>query len=239
MRTVNIRDVRGPLIEELSASGQLAGITNSRVLAAVLVPVGQDWIDHLIEVNWSRLYYTVTEGGVERDTQTPMVTLAESVAGSQAQGNGSASRETGEGLKAKIAEPLGTVRRLASSFLRPASPDTSGAEPPTMRTVRIGDLSGKLLAHAAEAREILAVTNANKLAAFLFPVTEELVMHLIENNLTRVLFNVNAGAAERELEAQFTTLDDALRPQSSPSRAHAPVAGPRAAQGARAEGLAL
>lgn len=216
MRMVNIRDLRGPVIEELSESKQLAGVTNNRVLAAIIVPVGEAWVDHLVEANWSRVYQNVAEGTYDRASTSQLVTLEDATLDGTEDSSVPLPPEQDEGSWSDLTGSLSSVRRFARSILRLGDDqdEMAATETPELRTIRIGDLSGAQLSRAGEAGELLAVTNGRKLAAFLIPVTPALVMHLVENNLSRVMSSVLRGQQERHSRRPFETLNDVL-PQAT------------------------
>jgi antitoxin (DNA-binding transcriptional repressor) of toxin-antitoxin stability system len=176
MRKIKIRELRGSTIEDLSRSEELVGITNGGRLAAVLVPVTQGWIEHIIESNWSRVAQSIVEGQHERLGARPLVSLEAA---------------------------------LLAASTTPHVEDEAAQDPP-VRTVRVGDLSGGLLQEAGAEGQIIAVTNERVVVAFLLPVTERLVNHLVANNITRVMYNVARGERERQSGDPLTTLGEAL-----------------------------
>src|SRR6266516_2229868 len=75
MKTINIRDLRGSSLVGNARRGDLVGITNYRQLIAVIVPVTPDWLEHLIEYNWSHVRQSILEGEQRITDGDPMVTL--------------------------------------------------------------------------------------------------------------------------------------------------------------------
>jgi hypothetical protein len=70
-----------------------------------------------------------------------------------------------------------------------------------VRTVRIGELSARQIEKAGESGQALAVTHERELIGIVVPVTQGLVQLLIEQNMSRVLYNI------RMAEKQLTTKD--------------------------------
>jgi hypothetical protein len=204
MIMIKIRDLRGSLIEKLSDAQELVGITNNKVLAAVMVPVTRGWVEHVIENNWSRVAQSIAEGQHERDAGRPLVSLDAALAAADA--SSEPDHEAGQPLIETI-PGIPLVRRLFQ-VLAHHEDDPASVSP--VRVVRIGDMSGAVLGEAREADQIIAVTNERVVVAFLLPVTNRLVDHLIETNKTRVMYNVSRGQSERTSGKPLTTLGHAL-----------------------------
>jgi hypothetical protein len=225
MKTIKIRDLRGALLEKFCAEDVLVGITNNRALAAVMVPVGPRWVEHIVEMNWSRVNQSVAEGEAERIAGRPFVSLDVALAAADASQPPVEPRPAATSERPlDIASPIAVMRRVSHLWSQPGHPtapaQTSGT--PSVRTVRIGDLNGEVLTEAGNAGELVAVTNDRILIAFLIPVTEQLVTHLVENNLSRVMYNVFRGEHERRSGTALTSLDEALT--LSPSDVRSPAA---------------
>ncbi|HET7475777.1 MAG TPA: hypothetical protein VFJ97_07095 [Dermatophilaceae bacterium] len=237
METIKIRDLRGSVVERIGRSGRLVGITNNRVLSAVMVPLSPAWIEHVLEENRTRVAQNVAEGEQERRSDLPLLTLGEALTPVQADVETSppapaalpSLQVNGAGLD--TASGLALVRRLSSGLTRsgaavdrdaPADPDGEGPGA-GVRSVRMGDLDGSTLAAAAQAGDVIAVTNDRSLVAFLIPVTEDLVTHLIESNLSRVTYNVMRGEVERRSALGYTTIDEVVSP-AEPARSARAVA---------------
>jgi len=62
LRRVSVRELSGALLEEAARQGQALAVTNNRVLAAVLVPVTQRWVDQLVDQNLSRILHGIELG---------------------------------------------------------------------------------------------------------------------------------------------------------------------------------
>jgi len=85
----------------------------------------------------------------------------------------------------------------------------------TVRTVRIGDLSAAVIEKAGAAGQTLAVTHERELIGMLIPVTQNLVQFLIEQNISRVLYNIHQGEKELTIPGTMTTLDREIPPGSA------------------------
>jgi hypothetical protein len=84
-----------------------------------------------------------------------------------------------------------------------------------MRTVRIGDLKAALIEQAGEAGQTVALTHDRELIGILIPVTAGLVQFLIEQNLSRVLYNIGLGEKQLGTADKLTTLDEVLGQESA------------------------
>ena len=78
---------------------------------------------------------------------------------------------------------------------------------PSVRTVRVGDLSAKLIEEAGAAGQTLALTYDRVLVGTAVPVTRGLVEFLVEQNMSRVLYNIALGEKEVSEGGPLTTLD--------------------------------
>jgi antitoxin (DNA-binding transcriptional repressor) of toxin-antitoxin stability system len=216
VKTIKIRDLRGALLEKCCADDELVGVTNNRVLTAVLVPVGRSWVDHIVEMNWSRITQSVSEGTDERLSDRPLTTLDAGLGASESATSTAVDQTPAPSLGSSShgVSPIDVVQRatqaLAQLGRHDAADDPGNVADTPIRSVRIGDLSGIVLDDAAQKGELVAVTNDRILIAFLIPVTEALVTHLIETNMSRVMFNILRGEQERRSESPFVTLDQAL-----------------------------
>lgn len=94
-----------------------------------------------------------------------------------------------------------------------------------MHTVRIGELSAERIEQAGAAGQILALTHDRELVGILIPVTQGLVQFLIEQNMSRVLYNIGLGEKQLAAHDKMTTLEQALEPVS-PARAAKPAPSP-------------
>ena len=109
---------------------------------------------------------------------------------------------------------------------RPGSTDIEERGQPTepsVRTVRVGNLSAALIEEAGTSGETLAITHDRELIGIMVPVTTGLIEYLVEQNLTRVLYNISWGEKEVATEKPFATLDQVTseRTVKAPSSATA------------------
>ncbi|MEU5952550.1 ROK family protein [Streptomyces sp. NPDC047525] len=90
-----------------------------------------------------------------------------------------------------------------------------------MQTIGIRQVSGDLIAAAAERGEVLGITNGRVLAGVLMPLTTKTVEHLLDQNLTRIVQNIREG--EREAAAgDSVSLDDLMNEEPRPTSRRAP-----------------
>jgi hypothetical protein len=171
METVSIRNLRGTSLREQARKGKILAITNRGALIGVVVPVAPAWLEHLIDYNISHVQQSIAEAEQIIAGDAPMVT---------------------------IADVVGRLHGMLNPVRAPGAPDGSPAQQ-AARTVRIGDLTATLIEKAGAAGHSLAVTHERELIAIVIPVTRNLVEFLLEQNMSRVLYNV--GLAEKEIAA--------------------------------------
>jgi hypothetical protein len=101
----------------------------------------------------------------------------------------------------------------------PGSKGARGSEPgePSVRTVRIGDLSAEVIEQAGVAAQTLAITHDRELLGIVIPVTPGLVEFLIERNMSRVLYNISLGEKQLGTPDQLVPLDHVAGPPASGS----------------------
>jgi hypothetical protein len=237
MESINIRNLRGKYLRENAQQGKALAITNAGALIGVVIPVAAAWVEHLIDYNWSHVRQSITEGEQAVAAGTRLTTIADLVNDADA-GDDTA----GHGLPEKLAVPTvvaaltgSTVAqapeskeilaRLQQAFNPPVASAGPEGEPagPAMRTVRIGDLSADVIEQAGRDGQTLALTHNRKLIGIVIPVTRGLVEFLIEQNMSRVLYNVALSEKKISTQDQMTTLDEVLD-EPSP----APAASPKA-----------
>lgn len=173
METVSIRNLRGRNLRENVRRGRLLAITNRGALIGVLVPVGTAWLEHLIDYNLSHIQQSITEGEQAVAVGEPAVTLQHVISRLQAQLNPQAPADGRDGAPAR----------------------------PPVRTVRIGDLTARVIGEAGVAGQTLAITHDRQLTGIIVPVTRDLVEFLLEENMSRVLYSI----AEAEKQVRTTT----------------------------------
>jgi hypothetical protein len=233
METVSIRDLRGTTLRESARKGKPLAITNHRVLIGVMIPVVTEWVEHVIDNNWSHVQQSIAEGEQAMASGTPLPRLRDVVAEPDAPDSGKDVPLTTERLAAPLVAALAgsTVTQPAESrealqrlhaALNPAEPGSSPAEP-SIRTVRIGDVSAAVIEEAGDTGQTLAITHDRELIGIVIPVTQRLVEYLIEQNVSRVLYNIGLGEKQINTPDKLPTLDAVLEQASSdeqiPSRA--------------------
>jgi hypothetical protein len=75
---------------------------------------------------------------------------------------------------------------------------------PSVITVRIGDLTANLIEQVGAAGQTLAITHDRELTGIVIPVTRDLVEFLLEQNMSRVLYNI--GLAEKQVKTADTLI---------------------------------
>ena len=233
METISIRDLRGTTLRESARKGKPLAITNHRVLIGVMIPVVTAWVEHVIDNNWSHVQQSITEGEQAIASGAPLPRLQDVVADPDAPGSGEEAPQTAERLAAPLVAALAgsTVTQTAESkealqrlqaALNPAGPGSNPAEP-SIRSVRIGDVSAAVIEKAGDTGQTLAITHDRELIGIVIPVTQRLVEFLIEQNVSRVLYNIGLGVKQINAPDKLSTLDDVLDQASSdeqiPSRA--------------------
>jgi len=228
MKTVSIRDLRGAGLRESSLKGELLALANHRVLIGVFVPATSGWVEQVLDYNWSHVRQSIAEGEQAMAAGPPMVTLDGVLAvASDADDEGQSPdpREAATaGLAAQLSGAivgkeavLASASREAIAGLRgalglpgPVPGPGAGQDEPPARTVRIGDLSAALIERAGMAGQTLAITHDRELIGIVIPVTPDLVQFLIEQNISRVLYNIGLGEKQIGTDEKLATLDQAL-----------------------------
>ncbi|MET8682219.1 hypothetical protein ABZW18_32775 [Streptomyces sp. NPDC004647] len=216
MKVISIRDVRGSTLEKYARAGELVGIQNYGALIGVIVPLTQNWVEHLIEYNSSRLQQSLAESEKQIASDQPMATLDASLAEAVSGAEHSAQQPAGQAQVAATGEapegfalPASVLQTLPPALLKDfgaavlGTADELGEAAAAPRIVRVGDLSGGLIQAAGEAGHTLALTHDRVLIGILVPVTSQLVGFLIEENISRVLYNISLS--EKEIRAGEVT----------------------------------
>jgi antitoxin (DNA-binding transcriptional repressor) of toxin-antitoxin stability system len=217
MDTVKIRELRGTDLQERARSGRPLALTNRGSLIAVIIPVTRAWVEHLVDYNWSHVRQSIDEGERAMAAGEQMATI-DDVMALPAPGDGNA-RHAPELLVPVVAAVIGgtvmqppetrqTLERLHAA-LNPRNPDEA-PEGPSVLTMRIGELSAERIERAGAAGQTLALTHDRELVAIVIPVTRGLVEFLIEQNMSRVLYNTALGEKEILSSRKMVTLEDAL-----------------------------
>jgi hypothetical protein len=202
MQTIAIRDVRAPLLHQLAEEKKLAGITDNRILIGVFTPVDRDWLLHLLTQNRSRLLQSVRDGERELDMlhePSEVRTLDDRLkeaADRDKMSEMSASDEGAGWGPLDMVQPLlhafSTVRNLTSHQLQ-ENPRSDA------RTIKIREVSASEIRAAADASQMLVVTDRRQLVGIIIPVNQQLVAYVIEKNLSRLQRSVAEG--EREYQS--------------------------------------
>jgi antitoxin (DNA-binding transcriptional repressor) of toxin-antitoxin stability system len=220
VETVKIREIRGAALREKVRDGKPLAITNRGALIGVIVPVTQAWVEHMIDYNWSHARQSIAEGEQAVASGTPMLTIDDVVA--QADTRGGHDEGPVRGTPERLAVPLvaalvggqvvqppetrETVERLQALL----NPSGEGKPDPSVLTVRIGDLSAKQIEQAGAGGHTLALTHDRELVGIVIPVTQGLVEFLIEENMSRVLYNIGLGEKQLMTPDKMTTLDEVV-----------------------------
>jgi hypothetical protein len=205
MKTIAIRDLRAPLLHQLGAEKSLAGITDNRVLVGVFTPIDREWLMHVLTQNHSRVLQSVRDGEKELDNLNEphdVRTLDDRL-------KEAAERDDAAATRASDADPAGfwDPRQAVQPVVQPllhalstvrnmASHQSQEMPPVDARTIKIGDISAAEIRAAADASQMLVVTDRRQLVGIIVPITQQLVAHLIEGNLSRVKRSVAQGEHE-------------------------------------------
>jgi len=188
--TLGIRELSAPAIARAAEHRQLIHITNGGVLAGVLVPVSNSEVQQLVDQNLTRVIHNINRG--EREIQKLME-------GTAVDGPGTSANVPSLGSPAPRFVTADDVLQEESAPVLDLT---------RMRRVPLREVSGRLLQEAAERNEAVAVTTDRVVAGVIFPVTQQWVSQLIEQNLSRVLFSIQSGEAELASSQRMTTADD-------------------------------
>jgi antitoxin (DNA-binding transcriptional repressor) of toxin-antitoxin stability system len=240
METISIRNLRGDDLHQRAHKGQPVAITNRGTLIGVVIPVAAAWVEHLIDYNWSHVRQSIVEGEQAIASGTQMITIQDVVPEEDAPSRGEAQ---GKNTPERLAVPLvaaltgdtvaqtpqteEAIARL-QTVLNPSAPPGWGKGSSVITVVRIGDLTGKLIEKAGADGQTLALTHDRQLIAVVIPVTRNLVEFLIEQNMSRILYNI--GLAENKISTpdKMTTLEDALGSDDEAPAPSCPALAPRA-----------
>jgi antitoxin (DNA-binding transcriptional repressor) of toxin-antitoxin stability system len=219
LETLSIRDLRGADLLDRARQGHTLAITNRGALIGVAIPVAAAWLEHLIDYNWSRVQQSIAEGEQAMATGKPMRVLDDMPGEGQRAGLRLHATVVA-GVVAQTPESEEILRQIHEGFYPPGAATEQEAEPakPSVHTVRIGDLSGHLIEQAGEAGQTLAVTHDGELVVIVVPVTKGLVQFLIEQNMSRVLENIERGENRLKAPGRMTTLEEALDQAASLDR---------------------
>lgn len=213
METVSIRDLTGAVLHGNTRKGKPVAITNYRALIGVFIPVAAAWVEHLIEHNWSHVRHSIADGERAMASGLPMADLTDirPIPGRLAIPLIAAMSGR---VVTHSAEGEVVLRRLLAA-LTPGTTDQEKSGRLSTRTVRTGQLTATVIEQAGMSGQTIAVTYERELIGIVIPVTPGLVQYLVEQNLSRVLYNV--GLAERTLSTadQLTTSDELIDQETS------------------------
>jgi hypothetical protein len=114
----------------------------------------------------------------------------------------------GEREMIAAADPAGDRSAGRFTTLNDVLNEPAAAAPKRMRRVNLRDISGSVLQDAAEQNEAIILTTDRIVAGLIYPVTQDWVADLVEQNLGRVLHNLTIGEKELSAAHPVTTLDD-------------------------------
>jgi antitoxin (DNA-binding transcriptional repressor) of toxin-antitoxin stability system len=234
MEKISIRDLRGKALLDRARKGEPLAITNYRVIIGVIIPAAEAWAQHLICQNWPAVQQSITKAEEVLAAGGPLVTIQDEIPEPD---DGDGGDQQFPGTPGKPALPLEAaivdsavaqtpqsreaIRKLhmAWNLPAPAGPGSdldSPAAVQDIRTVRIGDLSAAVIREAGVNKEALAVTHDRELIGILVPVTQDLVQFLIEQNMSRVLSNIDHSEEQLQAGTNMTTLDEEIPPRLAP-----------------------
>jgi len=224
METISIRDLRGATLRDRAREGKPLAITNHRVMIGVVIPVVPAWVEHIVCYNWSHVRQSIDEAESSLASGKPATVLPGASVTPEAPGSGGAARPPIPLVADLVGETVvqtprseETLERLQQALNPPGATDQEigTRSHSSKRIVRIGDLSADMIERAGKDGQTLAVTHDRELIGIIIPVTQGLVQFLIEQSLSRVVYNI--GLAEKELGTQpkMTTLDPAIPPESA------------------------
>jgi hypothetical protein len=213
MEKISIRNLRGSTLRARSQKGEWLAITNHRVLIGVLIPAAEGWVQHLIRHSWPQVRQNIDEAENAMAAGQPMTTIDDMApAPVRPRMPLEAAIVGGAVTQAPLSEV--TVGKLSAALNPPApgAAEDDGTARYPVRTVRIGDLSARLIDDAGASRQVIAVTHDHELVGILIPVTQDLVQSLIEDNISRVLDGIEKSEAQLGSAARLVTLDEVIPP---------------------------
>jgi antitoxin (DNA-binding transcriptional repressor) of toxin-antitoxin stability system len=203
MERISIRDLRGKALLDRARKGEPLAITEYRVLIGVIIPAAEAWAQHLICQNWERVQDDIAEAEQAMAAGSAMTTLEAAI--------------VNDGV-AETPQSKEAIRQLHAAWNLPGSVGDGTDDPSpvhAIRPVRIGDLSATLIKEAGRGRQALAVTHDRELVGILVPVTQDLVQFLIEQNMSRVLGNIEQADELLESGDPMVTLDAEIPPRTA------------------------
>lgn len=226
METVNIRNLRGKSLRENALQGKPLAITSGGALIGVVIPVAAAWVENLIDHNWSHVRQSITEGEQAIAAGARLATIEDLIPRPNTRGEDEvrAGGSVGElaippviaaltgGTVAQAPDSTQMLARLQEALnpLASAARQEDKSAGPSVLTVRVGDLTAELIEKVGANGQTLAITHSRELVGILVPVTRGLVEYLIEQNMSRVLYNIRLSEQQIRTPRPMTTLDEAL-----------------------------
>jgi PHD/YefM family antitoxin component YafN of YafNO toxin-antitoxin module len=178
VKTLPIRELNAPALAAAAESEEVIVITNDSQPAGVLVPVSPWRVGELIELHLSRIKQSVDRGEAE--------------------------------LKTAIGQ--GTVRNLDTLHeLRDGdnfNQESQTRSTSSLKRIPLREVRGSVLREAAEKNEAFLVTSDRVVAGIVYPIGSKWVSQLVDQNISRVLKNLDAGEAElRDMGSALAALD--------------------------------
>ncbi|MFF0284365.1 hypothetical protein ACFYSW_29165 [Rhodococcus aetherivorans] len=209
METVGIRQLNAKKFQQLVDTGKLAGITSDRVLVGVFSPIGDQWLNHLLRMNRSRLMQSIEEGEKSLANEKALTTLDDLDLDAPATGAATDTPNSPmSSVTAVMENPIAAVQDLLAMVgglvMHPSEESTTGTQPPQHRTIRIGDIGKQPILEAGKTGQMLVVTNRGQMLGIIIPVTQRLVAHMVEANLSRLRRSIREGEADLQLGATRT-----------------------------------
>jgi hypothetical protein len=223
METVSIRELRGATLRDRAREGKPLAITNHRVMIGVVIPVVPAWVEHIVCYNWSHIRQSIDEAEDVLADGKPMTALPGVSAAAEAAGYGAPPRSAIPLVADLVGETVVQTPRsketleLLHAALNPqdtADQENGPADHSAERIVRIGDLSADMIERAGKDGQTLAITHDRELIGIIIPVTQGLVQFLIEQSLSRVVYNIDLAEKELGTQGTMTALDPRIPPES-------------------------
>ena len=217
MKTIKVRDLRGAALEEHCRNGDLVGVTRDRALIAVIVPMMQAWVEHLVEHNWSRIYENTRAAEASLGAASSSITGLDGALWRCSIGEAEC---TGCKVCRSSDATSPSARRNVMEMLRRLFAPVDDADEvhfAATETVRVGALSARKIEQASAEQKLLVLTNDGMLIGLLVPVSQNVVRFLVAQNLSRIIYNIQRGEREVAEEARFASLADTVETMKSDS----------------------
>jgi hypothetical protein len=205
MQSVSVRNLRGSNLRENARRGMPLTITNRNTLIGIFIPVTATWVEHLIDYNWSHLRQSIAESESSLPTASAVAALDDVFI------RGGSIRD-GQKQISKTRQEMEGFEQIQTALSLSASDAGQEVEPAasSVVTVRIGDLTARLIEKAGANGQSLAVTHDRELVGVIKPVTRSLVNFLIEQNMSRILHNIVLSERHIRTPGKMATLDESF-----------------------------